>query len=186
LLDQAVDIAEKFVEKGKMVVYTKGKKSSQSMEFLSRTDKPITNLAMVVLINEGSASASEIVAGCLQDYKRAIIMGVKSFGKGSVQTLIPLSDGSALRLTTSKFYTPSGKVIHGKGVTPDIIAEERNIEAESKDKPEKSKDVFDEVESKEKGKPVRGEKGFDYKSDLQLLRAIDILKALKICKPDKA
>ena len=90
------------------------------------------NLPMVVLINEGSASGSEIVAGCLQDYKRAIIMGTKSFGKGSVQTVIPLSDGSALRLTTSKYFTPLGKQIHGKGVMPDIVVEEGKIRTDGK------------------------------------------------------
>jgi carboxyl-terminal processing protease len=186
LLDQAVDVAEKFVEKGKLIVYTKGKKSSQSMEFLSRNAHPVLNLPMVVLINEGSASASEIVAGCLQDYKRAIILGVKSFGKGSVQTVIPLSDGSALRLTTSKYFTPSGKVIHGNGVMPDIVAPEQKIEAaqQPQAKTENKQEVFEEIEKKEKaGKP---EKGFDYKSDMQLMRAVDALKALKFYKEIKS
>ncbi|MBU1905371.1 MAG: S41 family peptidase, partial [Candidatus Omnitrophica bacterium] len=105
LLDIAVKVAEKFLEKDKMIVYTKGRIPSQDLEFLSKESKPIVDIPMVVLINEGSASGSEIVAGCLQDYKRAIILGMKSFGKGSVQTVIPLRDGSALRLTTSKYFT---------------------------------------------------------------------------------
>jgi carboxyl-terminal processing protease len=186
LLEQAVDVAEKFVEKGKLIVYTKGKKASQSMDFLSRNDHPVLNLPMVVLINEGSASASEIVAGCLQDYKRAMVLGTKSFGKGSVQTLIPLSDGSALRLTTSKFYTPSGKVIHGNGVTPDIIAEgqKSEIPEEAKAKEAKPKEIFEEIEKKEK--TGKKEKGFDYKNDSQLMRAVDVLKALKFYKGTKA
>ena len=95
LLEVAVKVAEKFIPKEKLIVYTKGRYPSQNLEFISRSSHPITNLPMVVLINEGSASGSEIVAACLQDYKRAIIVGTKSFGKGSVQTLIPLSDGCA-------------------------------------------------------------------------------------------
>jgi len=179
LLDKAAEVAEKFVDKGKMIVYTKGKKDSQSMEFISNNPHPIKNIPMVVLINEGSASGSEIVAGCLQDYKIAIILGMKSFGKGSVQTVIPLSDGSALRLTTSKYFTPSGKVIHGNGVTPDIVAEEQKIDIaeEPQQKTEKPQDVFDEIEKKDKTKKT--ESVPDYKSDLQLMRAVDVLKALK-------
>lgn len=181
LLDVAVKVAEKFIEKGKMVVYTKGRQQAQSIEFISRSSRPLLNLPMVILINEGSASGSEIVAGALQDYKRAIILGTKSFGKGSVQTVIPLSDGSALRLTTSKYFTPSGKVIHGKGVEPDIKVEDGKIEtAKAVLRPEKAEDVFEEIDTKEK--PQKEERGFDYKSDNQLMRAIDILKAIKFYK----
>lgn len=181
LLDVAVKIAEKFIEKGKMVVYTKGRQQAQSIEFISRSSRPLLNLPMVILINEGSASGSEIVAGALQDYKRAIILGTKSFGKGSVQTVIPLSDGSALRLTTSKYFTPLGKVIHGKGVEPDIKVEDGKIEtAKAVLRPEKAEDVFGEIDTKEK--PQKEEGGFDYKSDNQLMRAIDILKAIKFYK----
>lgn len=181
LLDVAVKVAEKFIEKGKMVVYTKGRQQAQSIEFISRSSRPLLNLPMVILINEGSASGSEIVAGALQDYKRAIILGTKSFGKGSVQTVIPLSDGSALRLTTSKYFTPSGKVIHGKGVEPDIKVEDGKIEtAKAVLRPEKAEDVFEEIETKEK--PQKEEGGVDYKSDNQLMRAIDILKAIKFYK----
>lgn len=181
LLDVAVRVAEKFIEKGKMLVYTKGRQQAQSIEFISRSSRPLLNLPMVILINEGSASGSEIVAGALQDYKRAIILGTKSFGKGSVQTVIPLSDGSALRLTTSKYFTPSGKVIHGKGVEPDIKVEDGKIEtAKAVLRPEKAEDVFEEIDTKEK--PQKEEKGFDYKSDNQLMRAIDILKAIKFYK----
>lgn len=182
LLDVAVEVSEKFIEKGKMVVYTKGRKPAQSLEFISRSAHPILDMPMVVLINEGSASGSEIVAGALQDYKRAIILGVKSFGKGSVQTVIPLGDGSALRLTTSKYFTPLGKEIHGKGVIPDIEVQEGKVELLSgEDKLIKKADtVFEEIEKKEKA--AKEDKAQEYKSDNQLARAVDVLKALKIYK----
>ncbi|MDD5513023.1 MAG: S41 family peptidase, partial [Candidatus Omnitrophica bacterium] len=106
LLDDAVKVAENFIKKGGMIVYTKSKNGQQNLEFIAGGNKPELDLPMVVMINAGSASGSEIVAGALQDYKRAIIVGTKSFGKGSVQTVIPLSDGSALRLTTSRYFTP--------------------------------------------------------------------------------
>ncbi|MBI4707135.1 MAG: S41 family peptidase [Candidatus Omnitrophica bacterium] len=178
LLDVAVKVAEKFTPKGKMIVYTKGRKPSQNLEFISKENKPILDLPIVILINEGSASGSEIVAGCLQDYKRAIVVGTKSFGKGSVQTVIPLGDGSALRLTTSKYFTPSGKVIHGNGVNPDIVVEEGKIELGQPDKQkiENKENVFEEIDKKEQ---LKQDKKFEYKSDNQLMRAVDILKALK-------
>jgi len=184
LLDTAVRVAEKFIEKGKKIVYTKGRKPSQNLEFIAHEPRPILNIPMAVLINEGSASGSEIVAGALQDYKRAIILGTKSFGKGSVQTVIPLRDGSALRLTTSKYFTPLGKEIHGKGVMPDIVVEEANIEPalaeEEEAKPQKPQDIFEEIEKKEK--VVKEEKQFDYRADNQLTRAVDVLKAIKFYK----
>ena len=135
---------------------------------------------MAILINEGSASGSEIVAACLQDYKRAIILGTKSFGKGSVQTIIPLNDGSALRLTTSKYFTPLGKEIHNKGVVPDIVVEEGKIELAPKEEEpiEKPQAVFEQFD---KGEP-KNKKEQDYKSDNQLMRCVDVLKALKIYK----
>jgi carboxyl-terminal processing protease len=179
LLDVAVKVSEKFLEKGKLVVSTKGRRSAQNLEFIARGNNPVTDLPMAVLINEGSASGSEIVAGALQDYKRAIILGTKSFGKGSVQTVVPLSDGSALRLTTSKYYTPLGKEIHGKGVAPDILVEEGRIEIAEKPegKPQKPEDVFEEIEKKEREK--KQEKVFNNKNDNQLMRAVDVLKAAK-------
>ena len=183
LLDAAVRVAEKFIGEGKIIVYTKGRQPSQNLEFVSRNRHPLEKMPMVVLINEGSASGSEIVAGALQDYKRAIILGIKSFGKGSVQTVVPLSDGSALRLTTSRYFTPSGKVIHGKGVAPDVVIEEGTVELRSakEPKPDKSLEVFEEIEKKEKtGRKEEKQGAFDYKSDNQLMRAVDILKAIRI------
>lgn len=181
LLDVAVKVAEKFIEKGKMVVYTKGRKPTQNLQILARNLRPILELPMVVLINEGSASGSEIVAGCLQDHKRAIVVGTTSFGKGSVQTVIALGDGSAIRLTTSKYFTPNGNVIHKKGVKPDIEVKEGKIEIiEVKDQ-QRPEDVFEKIEKKEKAEEPKG-KEFDYKSDNQLMRAVDILKAIKFYK----
>ncbi|MFA5099614.1 MAG: S41 family peptidase [Candidatus Omnitrophota bacterium] len=186
LLDTAVQVAEHFVEKDKLIVSTKGRKQTQNMEFVSTDARPVIDIPMVILINEGSASGSEIVAAALQDYRRAIIVGTKSFGKGSVQTIIPLSDGSALRLTTSKYYTPLGHMIHGKGVLPDIVVEDGivNTAGMITDK-DKAEDVFDKLDPKA-AEPDQAEKSIDnYKSDNQLVRAIDILKAIKIFKTQK-
>jgi carboxyl-terminal processing protease len=134
-----------------------------------------------VLINEGSASGSEIVAACLQDYKRAIIIGTKSFGKGSVQTILPLSDNSALRITTSKYFSPLGRQIHGKGVMPDIVVEEAKVDAVKDDeKIDKAKEAFEQLDHKQEDKGA--DKEFDYKSDNQLSRAVDVLKAIRLYK----
>ncbi|MDO9573150.1 MAG: S41 family peptidase [Candidatus Omnitrophota bacterium] len=159
LLDVAVKIAGKFIQPNKLIVYTKSRREDQNFKFYSESKNSICELPLVIMINEGSASGSEIVAGALQDYKRAIIIGAKSFGKGSVQTVIPLSDGSALRLTTSRYFTPSGKIIHGLGVTPDII-----IEADK--------------ESQSAGWDIKNT--FDYKTDPQITRAVDALKVIKL------
>lgn len=120
LLDQAVEVCQKFLPRGQLIVSTEGQNSAQNTKHFARGGgDELKGMPMVILVNVNSASASEIVAGCLQDLHRAEIMGEKTFGKGSVQTIIPLSDGSALRLTTAKYYTPSHKVIHGEGITPD-------------------------------------------------------------------
>jgi carboxyl-terminal processing protease len=120
LLDQAVEVCQKFLPRGQLIVSTEGQNSAQNTKHFARgSGDELKGMPIVILVNVNSASASEIVAGCLQDLHRAEIMGEKTFGKGSVQTIIPLSDGSALRLTTAKYYTPSHKVIHGEGITPD-------------------------------------------------------------------
>lgn len=122
LLEQAVDVCEKFLPKGQLVVTTEGRNSAQdSRRVANGRGDMIEGIPMVILVNLGSASASEIVAGCLQDVKRAVILGEKTFGKGSVQSILPLANGAALRLTTAKYYTPSHKVIHEEGITPDYL-----------------------------------------------------------------
>ncbi len=122
LLDQAVEVSDIFLDKG-LIVYTKGRLKNQQMKFVAHKNETPHNYPIIVLVNEGTASASEIVAGALQDHKRALILGVKTFGKGSVQTVIPLRDGSAMRLTTALYYTPSGRSIQAKGIEPDIVVE---------------------------------------------------------------
>jgi carboxyl-terminal processing protease len=178
LLDAAVKVAGKFIEKGKLVVSTKGKKGNQIMSLFSKEDDPFLDLPIVVLVNQGSASGSEIVAACLQDYKRAIILGEKTFGKGSVQTIFPLSDGSALRLTTSKYFTPKGRSIHNEGIMPDIVVEPKKEVAQVVEK--KPQDIFEQLEEKEK--PLSFQEKIDYRDDIQIQRALDLLKAIKIYK----
>jgi carboxyl-terminal processing protease len=185
LLEAAVEVTSKFIPAGQLIVYTKGRKENQNFELFSKSNEALTQVPMVVLINEGSASGSEIVAGALQDYKRAIVVGVKSFGKGSVQTVIPLGDGSALKLTTSRYFTTKGKEIHGKGVMPDIIVEEKEVKLDTSlvEKPIQKQSVFEEVDGKVKSLVPPG--NFDYKEDIQIMRAVDLLKALKFYKDDK-
>lgn len=120
LLDQSIKVSDLFLENG-IIVSTKGRMQEQNMEFKAHGDGINYNLPLVVLVNEGSASASEIVAGALQDHKRALILGAQTFGKGSVQTIIPMNDGAGLRLTTARYYTPNGTSIQAKGITPDIL-----------------------------------------------------------------
>ncbi len=136
LLDQAVKVSDLFLRNG-LIVSTKGRIKEQNMTYKAHSGGVYYDFPMVVLVNEGSASASEIVAGALQDHKRALILGAQTFGKGSVQTIIPMNNGAGLRLTTARYYTPNGTSIQAKGITPDIIIPtpvftREDIEAEGK------------------------------------------------------
>lgn len=127
LLDQAVAVSDAFLDEGE-IVSTRGRDPENTKRYMAHGNNMAKGIPIVVLINNGSASASEIVAGALQDHKRAVIMGTKSFGKGSVQTIIPLPGHGAMKLTTARYYTPSGHSIQAKGITPDIVVEQAKIE----------------------------------------------------------
>lgn len=170
LLMSAVEVTSRFIPTGELIVYTKSAEG-KIVKYNSLNSKvKIINVPMVVLVNNGSASGSEILAGCLQDYKRAVIMGIKTFGKASVQSVVPLSDGSALRVTTAKYYTPQGRLIHQKGIQPDISVEERTMEV----KASRQEVIFNKIE-----KPHLRADDF-YKKDYQILRAVDLAKGLLI------
>jgi carboxyl-terminal processing protease len=123
LLTSAAGVAELFLPRGELIVFTKGRAETGRQEFKSSGSTHYTDFPMVILVNGGSASAAEIVSGALQDHKRAVLVGEKTFGKGSVQTVLPLEDGAAVKLTTAKYYTPSERVIHDNGIEPNIIVE---------------------------------------------------------------
>ncbi|MDA8105828.1 MAG: S41 family peptidase [Nitrospiraceae bacterium] len=182
LLNSAIDVTSQFLPKGKLVVYTKTR-SGEKSEFFTDGESHFTK-PMIVLVNQGSASASEIVAGALKDWNRAAILGTQTFGKGSVQTVIPLSDGAGLRLTTAKYYTPKGISIQNTGITPDIVLK---LEAKNgaKEHPVlREKDLARHLKNEQTDiKPEDVEMApmeVDEKDDVQLQRAVDILKTWNI------
>ncbi len=187
LLDQAVAVSSLFLNQGE-IVSTRSRNEEDTVRY-SAKGKDITNgLPIVVLINNGSASASEIVAGALQDHKRAVILGEKSFGKGSVQTIVPLGNYGAMRVTTARYYTPSGKSIQATGIEPDVVVHHAKIE-EFKDEFEFSEAEYknalknETIETKEKNKSSPEEK--DWRKDYQLSRAVDLVKALNVYTSSK-
>jgi len=160
LLETSVEVADKFIASG-VIVSTRGRIKSQDQEFVAHLRGTHPDYPIVVLVNEGSASASEIVAGAVQDHNRGILLGTKTFGKGSVQTVVPLADGSALRLTTAEYFTPHGRCIHEVGITPDIV-----VEVSAKPPEEAEVAIVEEPEVEV--------------YDDQLARAIDLLKGIKV------
>jgi carboxyl-terminal processing protease len=196
LLDQAVAVSDAFLEKGE-IVSTRGRRADDAQRYNARPGDIATGLPMAVLINGGSASASEIVAGALQDHHRAVLIGTKSFGKGSVQTIIPLAGHGAMRLTTARYYTPSGRSIQARGIDPDIVVEAAKIAKDEKPadktaKPgDKSGDKKDDKTSKaddkkeDKSESAADQSTIDPASigtadDYQLARAVDMLRGIAL------
>jgi carboxyl-terminal processing protease len=192
LLDQAIEVSDMFLKSG-VIVSTRGRSSSMDIKSVAKdTGGSEVTIPMVVLVNEGTASAAEIVAGALQDNSRALIVGTQTFGKASVQTVIPLADGSALKLTTARYYTPSGKSIQAEGIKPDIVVKAPLSAQEPDLAPEerlREKDLKNHIKQGKDDLAAPGEKGADSTAealelarDPQLKTAIDILKSWRIMK----
>jgi carboxyl-terminal processing protease len=188
VLNAAVAVSDAFLTKGK-IVYTEGRVRDSQLNFNATPTHYANNAPLVVLVNGGSASASEIVAGALQDQKRAIIMGTKTFGKGSVQTILPMKNGSALKLTTARYYTPSGRSIQAKGIEPDVVVKERRF---AKADDSKTKDLVREADLAHHLRNTGndgGKKGADKttaepssQDDYQLQEALNLLKGVNIVR----
>ena len=189
LLTAAVGVSEQFLESGRLVVSIQGRNGKKD-EYRARANSKNYQYPMIVLVNHGSASASEIVAAAMQDWGKAVVIGTTTFGKGSVQTILPLSDGSGLRLTTAKYFTPNGKSIHSIGVQPDIVIDPKPAQLAKQESSEGKKDesavgspapspakppATSAPQDKDQAQPIPPE-------DLQLLKAVEMLKSWKVFK----
>ena len=182
VLQAAVAVSDAFLDKG-LIVYTQGREKSSRLEFRAQPGDELHGAPLVVLVNEGSASASEIVAGALQDHKRAVIMGRTTFGKGSVQSIIPISDKIAIKLTTARYYTPSGRSIQAEGIEPDILLSRVKLEAVERNALQlREADLADHLANPngEKKHREKQEKNGLLEKDFELNEALNLLKGLAI------
>jgi carboxyl-terminal processing protease len=184
VLRAAVEVSDSFIDQG-LIVYTQGRVENSELRYNATTKTLVDNsLPLVVLINQGSASASEIVAGALQDHARAIVMGVDSFGKGSVQTILPLTKKRALKLTTARYYTPNGRSIQAQGIVPDIYVADANISLKESGNYLKERDLSGHLENGPEDADTDAQLRTSLaEKDFQLYEAFNLLKALSIIKP---